>query len=344
MRKVVLTFGLAIGAVFCANIGFMMYWMYHNPNMKSNDIVGYAIMVLVFSLIYFGTKNYRNKYLGGHITFGKAFKTGVLIALVSSTIYVLAWLFSYYLFVPDFMDVYTEYVLKNCTPENLPTKTQEMANFKEMYKNPLFVILITYSEVLPIGLVVALISALILKNKNIKNMATLLMIYLSVCTSSYGQQNKISKNEQATIMDTSNKNSVTSSIKIIATTKEVWDVLIDPNKITKYIGSTIQTDWKKGSLIIWEGEMNGIKYKNKGKVLEVQPNQLLRYTYWSGLGGDLDLPENYSEVTYTIKEVDENTIELTYSRIKIPTELETQIFQSHIKSVLDEIKKIVEAK
>ncbi|MBA2499928.1 MAG: DUF4199 domain-containing protein [Chitinophagaceae bacterium] len=166
MKKIVLVFGLIIGVVFCANIGFMIYWMYQNPDLKGNDIVGYAVMVVVFSLIYFGTRNYRNKHLDGYITFGKAFKTGALIALVGSTMYVLAWLFSYYLFVPDFMDVYSDYVLKNCTPEDLPAKTKEMANFKEMYKNPFFVILITYSEVLPIGLVVAFVSALILKRKN----------------------------------------------------------------------------------------------------------------------------------------------------------------------------------
>ncbi len=165
MKKIVLIFGLVIGLVFCANIGFMVYWMYHNPDLKSNDIVGYAAMVVVFSLIYFGTRSYRNKHLSSYITFGKAFKTGALIALVGSTIYVLTWLFSYYLFVPDFMDVYTDYVLKNCATDDLPAKTKEMANFKEMYKNPFFVILITYSEVLPIGLVVALISALILKRK-----------------------------------------------------------------------------------------------------------------------------------------------------------------------------------
>lgn len=166
MKRVVLIFGLMIGLIFCGNIGFMIYWMYHNPDMKGSDMVGYTIMLVIFSLIYFGTRNYRNKQLGGYISFGKAFKTGALIALVGSTLYVIAWLVSYYLFVPDFMDVYTDYALKNCKPEDLAAKTKEMASFKEMYKNPLFVVLITYSEVLPIGLVVALISAAILKRKH----------------------------------------------------------------------------------------------------------------------------------------------------------------------------------
>lgn len=166
MRKIVLIFGLIIGTILCVNMVVMVNMMYANTNFKGNDIVGYAAMVILFSLIFFGVRNYRNKQLNGVIPFGKAFKTGALIALVASTMYVIIWLFYYYLFVPDFIDVYTSYVLNNCTAADLPAKTAEMANFKEMYKNPLFVILITYSEVLPIGLVVALVSALILKKRN----------------------------------------------------------------------------------------------------------------------------------------------------------------------------------
>ena len=85
--------------------------------------------------------------------------------------YVVVWLFYYYLFVPDYLDKYIPLVLKETAQNSaseLAAKTKEMENFKTMYKNPLFVILITYSEVLPVGLAVALISSLILKKK--KNM------------------------------------------------------------------------------------------------------------------------------------------------------------------------------
>lgn len=141
----------------------MVNMMYAETDFKGNDVVGYAAMLVLFSLIFVGVRNYRNKYLNGSITFWKAFKSGALIAVVGSTMYVLVWLFYYYLFVPDFIDVYSSHVLKNCSADDLPAKTREMADFKEMYKNPLFVILITYAEVLPIGLIVALVSALILK-------------------------------------------------------------------------------------------------------------------------------------------------------------------------------------
>lgn len=163
MKKIVLIFGLVIGTILCANMVVMVNMIYSDTSYKGNDIVGYAAMVVLFSLIFFGIRNYRNNLLNGYISFGKAFKTGILIAFVASTIYVVVWLFYYYLFVPDFIDVYTSCVLRNCTAAELPAKTAEMANFKQMYKNPLFVVLITYAEVFPVGLVVAFVSAMILK-------------------------------------------------------------------------------------------------------------------------------------------------------------------------------------
>lgn len=166
MRKVILVFGLIMGAILSVNIAIMVHVLYNNPDFKSNDFLGYAALVLIFSMVFFGIRNYRNKQLGGYISFGRAFKTGALITLVASTLYVLVWLFYYYLVVPDFMDKYTAHVLSSCTKEDLAEKTVQMNSYKEMYKNPVFVILITYSEVLPIGLLVTLISSLILKRKS----------------------------------------------------------------------------------------------------------------------------------------------------------------------------------
>jgi len=170
MKRYVWIFGLVLGAILAGNMILMVSRMYSNPDMETNDVVGYTALVVIFSLTFVGIRNYRNKQLNGVITLGQAFKTGALMTLVGSTVYVVVWLFAYYLVVPDFMDQYTTCALHKATREGasaaeLTAKTEELQQFKEMYKNPFFVIVATYAEVLPIGLVVAFISALILKRK-----------------------------------------------------------------------------------------------------------------------------------------------------------------------------------
>lgn len=169
MKRIAWIFGLIIGAILAVNMVAMVQMIYKGNALKGNDIAGYTVLVAIFSLIFFGVKNYRNKQTEGDFTFGKAFKLGALIAFIGATVYVVVWLFYYYLFVPDFMDVYTSCVLRQSPASELHERTLQMANFKEMYENPLFVVLITYSEVLPIGLAVALVSALILKKKVTSN-------------------------------------------------------------------------------------------------------------------------------------------------------------------------------
>lgn len=166
MKKIIRTYGLIIGAIVSVFTVIMMNMTVNNPNLKTNDILGYAALVAMFSIIFFGIRQYRNQYGGGYISFGRAFKIGALIALISSTIYVVVGLGYYHLFLPEYLDAYIAHVLNNCTTaEELATKTKEMADFKEMYKNPFFAILITYMEVLPLGLIVALVSSLILQRK-----------------------------------------------------------------------------------------------------------------------------------------------------------------------------------
>lgn len=165
MKKVVLIFGSVIGIVLSTNSIIHMSMMYSNPDYKANDAIGYATMVIIFSVIYFGVRNYRNNHLEGKINFSKAFKTGAIICFIASTYYVVFGLMYYYLFVPDFMEVYADYIIRNSAASEVEAKTAQMASFKEMSKNPFFVVLISYFEVLPIGMIIALISAFIVKKK-----------------------------------------------------------------------------------------------------------------------------------------------------------------------------------
>lgn len=168
MRNIILKNGLLGGLIVSIVMICMTMYMKSNPENEPNAIIGFASMLLAFVFLFLGVKKVRDSN-EGKITFGKGFLTGLYIALIISTIYVLVWLVIYYNFFPNFMEQYSDMVLNKLKEagdvEALASKTEEMEMMKEWYKNPLMVILLTFIEILPIGIVISLISALILKNK-----------------------------------------------------------------------------------------------------------------------------------------------------------------------------------
>lgn len=98
------------------------------------------------------------------------------------------------------------------------------------------------------------------------------------------------------------------TVTIQATRREVWDALTNPEKVKQYMhGTDMSTDWKEGHPIVWRGEWKGRSYEDKGTVLAVEPQKLLKYTHWSPMGGSEDKPENYHTVTYVLAGADGKT-------------------------------------
>ena len=134
--------------------------------------VGYTTMVISFLMVFFGVRSYRDKMNGGTINFGKAFKIGGLIALISCFVYVVTWLIIYYNFMPDFADKYAAFTIEkmkdaHTSQAEIDAATQEMIRFKELYKNPFYNAAMTFLEPLPVALLMSLISAAILKRKKV---------------------------------------------------------------------------------------------------------------------------------------------------------------------------------
>ena len=176
MKKNIITYGLIAGIVVSISMLFSVNYISHvegKVDYNTSLLIGYASMLIAFSLVYVGIRNYRDKYNGGVISFGKAFKTGMMIVLIASTIYVIAWLIDYFFFIPDFMEKFSAQELADlkasgASQQKIDSEAKEMADFARMYKNPFFNAMMTYVEILPVGLIVTLISSLILKRKNKK--------------------------------------------------------------------------------------------------------------------------------------------------------------------------------
>ena len=177
MKKNIIIYGLVAGSVVSILMLFIVNYISHcegNVDYDTSMLIGYASMLIAFSLVYVGIRNYRDQYNGGVISFGKAFKIGILMVLIASTVYVIAWLIDYFFFIPDFMEKFSAQELdklkaSGASQIEIDKETKEMADFVRMFKNPFFNAMMTYVEILPVGLIVTLISSLILKRKTAKN-------------------------------------------------------------------------------------------------------------------------------------------------------------------------------
>ena len=169
MRKIVLTFGLIAGAVMSAMMLITIPFQ-EGTDFDKGAIIGYTTMVLAFLMVFFGVKSYRDNVAGGTVKFGRAFAVGLMITLVATVCYVATWEFIYYNLTPDFMEKYSAYAVakakeSGATEAQIAIKLKEMADFSEMYKNPLMNIAFTFLEPLPVGLLFTLIAAGVLSRK-----------------------------------------------------------------------------------------------------------------------------------------------------------------------------------
>jgi hypothetical protein len=169
VKKTILVFGLISGVIssllMIASVPLM-----RRPDFDHGYVLGYTAIVLSLMLTFFGIRSYRDNVGNGHITFGKAFLVGLAITVISCVFYVVTWEVIYFNFMPDFMDKYGAHLLQKmqasgATAAAIQQKSEELNKLSVMYKNPLFNAVMTFIEPFPVGLVITLLSAAVLRKK-----------------------------------------------------------------------------------------------------------------------------------------------------------------------------------
>jgi hypothetical protein len=169
MKKIVLTFGVLSGVV-SALMMFLTVSFVDRIGFDRGVIVGYTGIVVSLLFVYFGVRSYRDNQLGGKITFGRAFGVGLLITLISCVFYVVAWEIEYATIFSDFVDKYEAYAMdqaraSGATEATMTAKAAEIADMKRMMDSPIMRPLLVFIEPFPVGLLVTLISAAVLRKK-----------------------------------------------------------------------------------------------------------------------------------------------------------------------------------
>jgi len=175
MTRIVLIFGLISGVIAAALMWIML------AAMKSGAIdlehgsmayvTGYASMIISLSLVFFGVKSYRDNN-GGHITFLKGLQVGILIGLISAVCYAASWEVYFRTggskFMQEYSQKYVEHMKENgATDSQIANAETEMAHMTELYQNFFFRFGITLMEILPVAIIVTLVSAGLLRKREI---------------------------------------------------------------------------------------------------------------------------------------------------------------------------------
>jgi hypothetical protein len=170
LRKSLIYGGLAGGLNIV--IVLLALAFFGSEHIGGSELFGYLVMLLALSMIFVGIKRYRDKELGGVIRFGTAVALGLGISLVASVIYVAAWEVNMAMNDDDFAETYANAITaqreaEGVTGDELQAEVDEMTRWQERYANPLYRIPITLTEIFPVGLLVTLASAGLLRNPDV---------------------------------------------------------------------------------------------------------------------------------------------------------------------------------
>lgn len=169
MLRKILFFGVIGGVIVGAPMLALTAITGGEKPLAGGQIIGFATMLIAFSTVFIAIKRQRDVDGGGVIRFWPAVGLGLGISLVASLIYVLSWELTQMISRADFWTVYSEGTLaklraEGASPQKIAAAAADMARWAELYRNPLIRMMITLSEVLPIGVLVTGVSAALLRN------------------------------------------------------------------------------------------------------------------------------------------------------------------------------------
>jgi hypothetical protein len=176
MKKVVLTFGLLAGLIIASIVWLTASLVEANAiGFDRLEVVGYASMLVALTMVFFGIKSYRDNYSNGQITFWKGVQVGLLISVIAGVLY-WAGATSYGIARPGFderfMQRFTDLKVgqlqqQGAAPAEIDAAKAEVEMMAGLFKNPFLFFLICMVEIMPVGIAVSLVSAGLLRKREI---------------------------------------------------------------------------------------------------------------------------------------------------------------------------------
>lgn len=172
LASLVLKHGLVAGAIVGSALLAVSLAYGGQPPPDWGMAAGFASMLIALSAVFVGIKRHRDATGGGVIRFWPAFGVGLGISLVASLVYVASWELALVLIDGDFAEMFAGQMVaraeeKGLTGEALAAAVRQAADFEAIYRNPLYRMPMTFVEIFPVGVLVSLVSAAVLRNPRV---------------------------------------------------------------------------------------------------------------------------------------------------------------------------------
>jgi hypothetical protein len=160
-----------IGALICGGlmVGGSLPWASGGQAPEGGLVVGYLTQLIALTVVFLGIKAHRDHALGGVIKFFPALGVGVAISAIATLGWVFGWEIVLAITHFDFGAMYSKSMIAEATARGADAAeiakiTKDAADFAAMYSNPVIRFGMSFIEMFPVGVLVSLISAALLRN------------------------------------------------------------------------------------------------------------------------------------------------------------------------------------
>jgi len=168
MKNTVLAFGLLSGALAVAMMLATLPFI-RSMELGTSDLIGYSSIAISALVLFFGIRSHRER-AGGQLTFGRGLGVGILITLISSACYMAAFQVVYFKAMPDFGEKFSACMVERAraggaTEREIDETAATAAALKRLYDRPATNAALTFATTFPVGLVMSVFAAAVLRRK-----------------------------------------------------------------------------------------------------------------------------------------------------------------------------------
>jgi hypothetical protein len=172
MLRPILIYGIIAGLIVIVPFAWLANSDSPETILEGGMMFGYLMMIIALTAVFLGIKHYRDKVLGGAIRFGPALLVGLGISAVAGVVYVLGWETAMAVSDFDFAGAYAKSMVdaareNGAAQAELQKVIADAESFRHSYANPMFRLPMTFIEIFPVGVLISLVSAALLRNSRL---------------------------------------------------------------------------------------------------------------------------------------------------------------------------------